>query len=123
MQGVYGRVRDLGAELVSISPQDQAYTTQTAKDLDLSYPVLADQGQTLARELGLVFSFNEPMKAAYRSFGVNLSEYNGDDSWTLPMPAAFILRSDGLIAYRFVDADYTRRMEPEEVVAELRKLV
>jgi peroxiredoxin len=40
----------------------------------------------------------------------------------LPMPATYIIARDGTIAYAFVDADYTRRMEPNDMCAVLERL-
>ena len=51
---------------------------------------------------------------------VDLPSFNGDDSWTLPMPARFVIGPDGIIRYAEVNPDYTRRPEPEDVLPAIR---
>ncbi len=52
--------------------------------------------------------------------GVDLSKFNGDNSWELPMPATFVVARDGLIRWASVDADYTVRPEPDQVLDAVR---
>ena len=55
-------------------------------------------------------------------FGINLTEYNGDDSWTLPLPTRLIIDQDGIVRYAEINADYTVRPDPEETIAALKKI-
>jgi peroxiredoxin len=41
-------------------------------------------------------------------------------SWTLPIPARYVIDQDGSIVYAEVNPDYTRRPEPEELLPALR---
>lgn len=51
-----------------------------------------------------------------------LPRYNGDESFELPIPATFVVDRDGKIVYAFVDADYTKRLDPIEIVSILRNI-
>lgn len=84
--------------------------------------MLSDVGNHVASALGLVFEFSNELRAAYKGFGVDLSDFNDDDSWTLPLPATFIVNQDGTIAKVWADVDYRRRDEPDDVVNALRVL-
>jgi len=64
----------------------------------------------------------EELHPIYKNFGIDLAEYNGNDSFTLPITAAYIVDTDGVIVYSFVDADYTKRVEPDEIVSILEGL-
>ena len=44
------------------------------------------------------------------------------DGLTLPTPGTFVISRDGIIRLAFVDPDYTRRLEPEDIVQTLRAL-
>ena len=55
--------------------------------------------------------------------GTLLPAYNGDESWVLPIPARFIVDTDGLIVWSETNADYTIRPEPTETVALVQQLV
>jgi len=92
------------------------------KKHELSFPVLSDPGNAVARELGLVFELPDDLKAVYLGFGGDLSRFNGDDSWTLPMPARYVVRPDGVMAHADVHPDYTERPEPAETLARVQAL-
>jgi peroxiredoxin len=53
-------------------------------------------------------------------FGRKLPEYQGNDAWMLPIPATFIVGTDGRVDARFVDPDYRKRMAIEDMLAALR---
>lgn len=105
-----------------MSPQRQAHNRNTVKKLGLTFPLLEDSGNRLAGELGLVFSFPEDLKEVYNGFGIDLARVNGDDSWSLPMPARFVIDRESTIRSVDVDPDYTRRPEPAKILEDLRGL-
>jgi len=111
-----------GGRLVAISPQTPDNSLTTAEKLDLSFPVLSDVGNVVARSYGLVFSLADDLRPVYGGWGLDLPAANGDDSFELPLPATFVLGADGTVAWRFADADYTKRGEPDEVIDALRAL-
>jgi peroxiredoxin len=80
--------------------------------------VLSDAGNEVARRYGLVFSLSK----ALRAVSSDLPAYNGDDSWELPMPGTFVIAPDGTVRLAFVDADWTRRLEPAAILDALRGL-
>jgi peroxiredoxin len=59
----------------------------------------------------------------YLQFKINLPKYNGDDSWTLPLPARLIIDQEGIIRYAAINADYTVRPEIEETIAALKSMI
>jgi len=64
----------------------------------------------------------ENLKQIYLNFGIDLEASNGEASWTLPVPGTYVIDAGGVIRYASVDADYTRRPEPEETIAALEAL-
>jgi peroxiredoxin len=88
----------------------------------LGFDILSDAGNAYARKLGLVWEFPQDLKQAYLSFPVDLESFNGDDSWTLPMPARFIVDGSGIIRFSDAHPDYTRRPEPEDTLEKVRAL-
>ena len=51
---------------------------------------------------------------------MSLPQYQGNDSWMLPIPATFVVGQDGRIKARFVDPDYRKRMAIEDLIAALK---
>ncbi len=76
----------------------------------------------MSRELGLVFQLPGDLKQVYNGFGIDLERYNGDSSWTLPMPARYVVDQTGVIRSADVHPDYTKRPEPEETIEILRRM-
>ncbi len=112
----------LGASLLVLSPQLQKFTRPGAERHKLRFPILTDRGNKVGEAYGLAFRLPDDLIAVYNANGINLPEYNGDDSWRLSMPARIVIRRDGIVASAEADPDYTHRPEPEETLAVLRGL-
>ena len=84
--------------------------------------MLYDAGNKVAESYGLVFSLSDTLKEVYKNFGIDLEASNGDGTWSLPLPATYVIRQDGTVAYHFADADYTKRLDPEKVIEALKGL-
>lgn len=104
-QGVLAQVRDLGAELLAISPQTPDYALSDVEKKQLTFPVLTDAGNRVAREYGLVFALSDAAKQLQTGFGNPIPKFNGDESWELPMPGTFVLDRSGMVLLAHVDPD------------------
>ena len=76
----------------------------------------------MARELGLTFEVPPDVKEIYIEMGLDLTRFNGDDSWILPLPGRIVIDGEGLIRNVEVDPDYTVRPEPTETLELVRGL-
>lgn len=113
----------LGAGLVGISPQSVAYSHMSADKRNVKYKVLSDEGNKIANNYGLMFTMPNQMVNAFNAFGIDLAAINGNQrSVNVPVPATFVLNKEGRIVYRFVDADYTKRAEPGDIIASLMEI-
>ena len=99
-----------------ISPQLEKYSRQVVKKNNLTFSVLSDKGNAVASQFGLTFTLPDPLKELHEKWGMNLERFNGDPSWTLPLPGRFILDRHGTIRHADVHPDYTQRPEPAEIV-------
>lgn len=111
-----------GARLVAVSPQTSANSRKSQHDNKLSFPILSDPGAAVADKFGLRFSLPGDLIEVYRQFGADLAKVNDDPSGVLPMPARYVIGTDGVIAYAEVNPDYTRRPEPSELLPILDRL-
>lgn len=115
-------IQALGAHLLVISPQVPESSRLTAEKNGLTFHVLSDVGNKVARRFGLVFQLPPDLREIYKSLGIDLPRYNGDESFELPLTATYVIASDATIRERYVDADYVRRMEPADILATLRTI-
>ncbi len=88
----------------------------------LSTVFLSDPGNETAARYGLRFQLPVDLQEVYRQFKIDLPLYNGDDSWTLPMPARLIVDREGIIRHAAINTDYTVRPDPAETLEALEAL-
>jgi peroxiredoxin len=108
-----------GATLVAVSPQLPDGSLTMAEKNELTFPVLSDVGNVVARQYGLVFAIDDETREKYLAMQIDLERSNGDNRWELPMPGTFVIDQSGVIRLAFVTPDYTQRLEPAEIVAAL----
>ncbi len=116
-------IKRRGAQLIVITPERPENIAQTVRKNRLDYPVVHDVNSEVARQFGLAVSLSEPIKALYRSLGLNLAARNADVLIRLPLPATYVINTDYRVHYAFVNEDYTQRAEPAEVLASLHSIV
>ena len=107
---------------MAISPQTPDHSLSMAEKDELTFAVLSDVGNQVARQFGLVFTIDEAVRAAHKQVGVNLPEFNGNDSWELPMAGTFLVDQSGAVRLAFVNPDFTRRLDPSVIIARLKEL-
>lgn len=115
----YPAVRERGALLIAISPQTVHQNDLLVQQHPLPFPVLSDPGTSIAQSFRLTYSIPENHQKHYRRMLVNLPFINGDPGWRLPLPATYVIRPDGTVAYARAYADFRVRPDPEEVLAAL----
>ena len=110
------------ASLVAVSPQTEKQAYFMRDQHRLSFPLLVDANNQLARQFGLVYRVSEEQQALYRSTFVNLPFTNGEPSWELPIPATFVIDGDGTVMFASANEDYTERPEPLEILTALTQI-
>ncbi|MFM0742202.1 peroxiredoxin-like family protein [Paraburkholderia xenovorans] len=121
-QAILPQVASLGARLVAISPQLPDGSLSTAETNALTFDVLSDVGNIVARGFGLVYTLQDEVRAALRSNNKALPAINGDESWELPVPATYVIAVDGRVSLAHIEVDYRKRLEPNAIVASLKSL-
>jgi peroxiredoxin len=121
-QAILPQIAALGARLLAISPQLPDQSLSTAQTDELTFDVLSDVGNHVARRFGLVYALPEEVRAALRSNNKALPGINGDDSWELPVPATYVIARDGRITLAYIEVDYRKRLGLEAILDALRSL-
>ncbi len=122
LEDIRPAIEERGASLVAISPQTPANSRKSQRDNKLGFPILSDAGTAVAAEFGLRFALPDDLIEVYRQFGNDLPKINDDPAWVLPMPARYVIGTDGVIAYAEVNPDYTRRPDPSDLLPVLDRL-
>ena len=108
--------------MIAISPQLLQHSRALIKAKKLTFEVLSDPANAVARKFGLVHALPEDLRKIYLQFGIDVPKHNGDDSWTLPLAARFIIDREAVIRYAETDADYTVRPDPEHTLEALKSI-
>jgi len=124
---LHADLRHRGAFLLAISPQTKRQNDFTLQQHSLPFPILSDPGAEIARAYGLAHVIPQPQRNYYRSILVNIPFANAgltydtatEASWTLPLPATFLVKQDGTIAFAEAHADFHVRPEPADIFAAL----
>ena len=121
MQRMLPEFEAAGATLVAISPELPDHTLDTAQKEQLSFEVLSDAGNEVARAFGVVYPLPDFLVEVFRP-RFDLAERHGEDKWELPLAATYVINAEGEITYAFVDKDYRKRAEPSEVLEAVKAL-
>ena len=121
LEAAFPEFKSRGASLVAISPQTAPNSRKSVRQNSLSFPILSDTHNDVAAAFGLRFALPDYLVELYKSLRNDLPNFNGDDSWTLPMPGRFVIGQDGTVLYAEVNPDYTRRPEPEDMIPALQR--
>lgn len=102
---------------VVIVPDRQQFAAEMRQESNVKFPILSDMDNGYAMPLNLAIWIGSEMEEYMTRIGRSLPQYQGNDSWMLPIPATFVVGRDGRIVARFVDPDYRKRMAIEELIA------
>ena len=109
-------IKRLGGQIVAISPETHQYGAALRDYAEAPFPVLTDLDNGYALSLNLTFWVGDEKREAMKAGGFDISLYNSNDTWMLPVPATFVVGCDGLVKARHIDPDYRRRMELDAIV-------
>lgn len=116
---VHAQARRFGSQIVAITPEKQSYTRRLKDWAGAPFPILTDMDNGYALSLGLAVWVGSEVERYNKVAGVNLPKYQGNETWTIPIPATFVVGTDGVIKARYVDPDYRQRMAMDELMQAL----
>lgn len=122
LQAALPQIAAAGGGLAALTPETGGRALSTRQAHGLQFHLLADVDLAIAMAFGIVYRIPPLYEALLRRRGIDLTERSGNPAWFLPVPATFLVKSGGIIARAWVNADFTHRAEPAEIVEALRAL-
>lgn len=119
LQDILPEIEAKGAKLIAISPETPNNTLNTQEKNSLSFEVLSDVNNRIAKSLNLTFKLPEELLSLYKTFGINLDENQGNMNQELPIAATYIIEKTGTISYHFLQEDYKLRADPSDILKAL----
>ena len=119
LEKVLPQIKAKRTALVAISPQVVEKNAEMSTETPFGFDILSDTDNKYAKELGIAFDLQDFVIPYYRQLGINLSEYNGNDDNSLPIPAVFVIDKNRTIIFSCIDVDYTKRVNIDELLNSL----
>jgi peroxiredoxin len=113
-------IKKKGARVVAVSPEKQEMLMKSAKKTGASFSLLTDDDFNISEAFDLAFLPTSGTRLKYNTIlGADLEEAQTDNSERLPIPATYIIGQNGKVLWRHFDRDYSKRANPEEILANL----
>jgi peroxiredoxin len=109
-----------GGRVVVVMPERQEFAEKLQAEVDAPFPILTDLDNGYAMSLNLAIWLGPDFIEMISSSGRDLAEFQGNDAWMVPIPATFVIGRDGNVAARFIDPDFRKRLEVDDLLAALR---
>jgi peroxiredoxin len=120
LQEVEPQLLQLGYQILAISADrpEKLYKSLGKKHLD--YILLSDSSMECAQAFGIAFRVDDKTIDKYKRYNMDLEEASGQKHHLLPVPAAFIVGTDGVIKFKYVNPNYKVRVDPDVLLAMAR---
>jgi peroxiredoxin len=115
--------KQYSATLIAVTPQQPDHSAKQLQKNPMNFEVLSDLDSTVMKAYQLHFNLSTELSQVYiQDFKLDLAEYNGKGRYELPVPGTFVIDPQGIIRAKFADPDYTKRMEPRDILAALKAM-
>ncbi len=108
---------EMGYQILAISADSPEYLSQTKQKHKMGYALLSDHSMKGATALGIAWRVNTDTLKTLDGYGIDLEKASGEKHHILPVPAAYIVGTDGKISFAYVNPDHKVRV-PATVLLE-----
>lgn len=120
---IEGELRDMGLRIVAVSPDRPEVLAESMNSNELTYRLLSDSSMAAAKAFGIAFRVDDATVEQYKGYGIDLEAAAGQKHHLLPVPAVFIIGTDGRIRFAYANSDYKVRLSGEALLEAARSSV
>lgn len=114
LKDVEPKLKALGYQLLAVSPELPDTLLAMQKERSLDYQLMSDYRLDVAKAFGIAFRVDPAYaKMAAEKVNAKMQKYAGETLFTLPVPAVFVLDTDGVVRFQYVNPNYRVRLHPE----------
>jgi len=117
LQAAEAGLLNLGYQILAISPDRPPKLGESVEKGKLTYTLLSDSSMKAAQAFGIAFRVDDVTLEKYKDYGIDLEAASGEKHHLLPVPAVFIVGTDGVIAFVYANPNYKVRLTPEVLLA------
>jgi peroxiredoxin len=108
-----------GATVITVTPETAANIKKTIEKTKASFTILEDKDMSIMKNYHVNFTLDSSTVERYKKYGIDLEKNNGSNGANLPVPATYIIGTNGKIKYVFFDADYKKRPSVKDILDNL----
>ncbi|GJM18083.1 MAG: hypothetical protein DHS20C14_02960 [Phycisphaeraceae bacterium] len=123
LQNKVDDLEELGATLLAISPESYDKLAVSEEKSEAEFTLLSDGEMEASKAYNLIFDVDDDTQAHYRNYGIELENWNANEEWKLPVPAVFVIDTEGVIRWAHADEDYSKRISGRKIVKAVEELV
>lgn len=120
LQQIEGDVLKAGFRIIAISPDRPAELRKSINKQKLNYTLLSDSTADAIKAFGIAFRVDEATLTKYKGYGVDLEKSSGHNHHILPVPAVFVVNTEGVINFAYANPDYKTRLDPALLLAAVK---
>lgn len=118
-----GEFKGAGVDVVAVSMEKPEKAKAVREKLKTGYALLIDEDGEAARAFGVAFAVDDETKAKLRKYNIDLGASNASGRWELPVPGTFLIDTTGKVRHAFANEDYTKRADPDEFLAQAKRVM
>jgi peroxiredoxin len=116
-QRILPEIKALGANLIAISPQKPDSSLDMKEKHALEFEVLSDDKNEVAKLYTTIIKNALEAVDEAKKLGIDFYDFYDDKSRDIPVPAVFIIDTNGTIVYaKSEGGDYSLRVEPQDIL-------
>ena len=115
------KLLEMGYQILAVSADSPESLSQSKQKHEMGYVLLSDHSMKGAMSLGLAWQVNADNLKMFKEYGIDLEKASGEKHHILPVPAAYIVGTDGKISFAYVNPDYEVRV-PATVLLEAARV-
>ena len=117
MRLVEQQLEEMGFNIWFISIDKPELLLESLADPEIGYTIYSDSSLDATRAFGLAFKVDDELNKRYLTYNIDLEKASGENHHVLPAPATYIIGSDGIINFAYINPDYKVRLHPDVLLA------
>jgi len=117
LQKIESDLLKLDYQIIAISIDRFEKLAPTIEKQKLNYTLLADDRALATTAFGLAYKVSDADFQRLQGFGMDLEEASGQRHHILPVPAAFLVGTDGIIKFSYINPNYKVRVKADVLLA------
>jgi peroxiredoxin len=120
LRDVESQFTDLGFQIIAVSPDQPAKVRKTLEKHKIDFTLLSDSQMSASRAFRVAYKVDDAILKVLAQHGIDLEAASGEKHHELPVPAVFLVATNGVIQFQYVNPDYTVRAHPDVLLAAAR---